>query len=200
VACRRGPDGWHLESEDGTDLGLHRHVVVAVPAPQAVPLLAGTSIEAAARHVEMDPCWAVMAGFGEALPLPFDAAFVHASPLAFVSRCSSKPGWSRGESWILHASASWSREHVEQSPDETAGHLLSAFSDRLARALPAPTYVSGHRWRYASTPAPLGVRCLVDDTSRIAACGDWCAGSRIEGAFTSGLSAASAVLSQLPRD
>lgn len=187
-------DGWRLEAEDGTDLGVFGAVVVAVPAPQAVPLLAGSTIEQAALDVSMDPCWAVMAGFGEALYLDFDGAFAHNSPLSWIARNTSKPGWPPTESWVMHASAAWSHANLEQSPDEAVARLLDAFGEILGRRLPAPQVATGHRWRFAAPTRPLGIRCLADDDLMLFACGDWCLGGRIEGAFMSGLAVASAIL------
>ncbi|MGB5341013.1 MAG: FAD-dependent oxidoreductase, partial [Thermoanaerobaculia bacterium] len=56
---RRGA-GWRLAAENGADLGHFDAVVIAVPAPQAADLLAGTAPEMAARAAEapMAPCWA----------------------------------------------------------------------------------------------------------------------------------------------
>jgi hypothetical protein len=42
----------------------------------------------------------------------------------------------------------------------------------------------------------VGIRCLEDEGHRLYACGDWCLGGRIEGAFMSGLAAASAILTR----
>lgn len=40
-----------------------------------------------------------------------------------------------------------------------------------------------HRWRYANVERPAGQSFLLDDVSRLAACGDWCIGERVEAAF-----------------
>ena len=60
--------------------------------------------------------------------------------------------------------------------------------------MPNPVYLSGHRWRYAFVEKSLGVACLSGGNHRIAACGDWCLGARVEAAFLSGRAAAEAVL------
>ncbi|MFO7904750.1 MAG: hypothetical protein R6U98_18945, partial [Pirellulaceae bacterium] len=57
-----------------------------------------------------------------------------------------------------------------------------------------PAHLGTHRWRYAWPPDPLEDRCLFDSSSGLGACGDWCSGPRVEGAFLSGTAAARHVL------
>ena len=48
-------------------------------------------------------------------------------------------------------------------------------------------YLSLHRWLYARVESPVaGDGYLLDSENRLAACGDWCVGNRVEDAFTSG--------------
>ena len=55
---------------------------------------------------------------------------------------------------------------------------------------------SAGRWGYALPGEREGQDCLWDGPLRVAACGDWCRGGRIEGAFLSGLAAAGRILGQ----
>jgi len=57
-----------------------------------------------------------------------------------------------------------------------------------------PSYVVAHRWRYALPTEPLPDRYLFDGDLNIGACGDWCAGPRVEGAFLSGVALAERLL------
>jgi hypothetical protein len=57
-----------------------------------------------------------------------------------------------------------------------------------------PSYVVAHRWRYALPTQPLPDRCLFDGDSNMGACGDWCSGPRVEGAFLSGAALAEGLL------
>jgi len=185
---------WVPVAEGGGELGRFDLVVVALPAPQAVPLLAGAPrLAAQAETVEMQPTWAVLAGFEGPLDLPFDGAFVHGSPLSWVARDNSKPGRPAAEGWVLHASHSWSREHLDDKADTVAGSLLKALGDASRERLPEPSYLSAHRWRFAAPEAPLPRRYLFDRDKALAACGDWCGGPRVEGAYLSGRTLAEAI-------
>lgn len=184
----REAGAWHLRDTGGASLGLFRQVVVAAPAPQAAALLAAApGLAARAAAVPMVCCWSVMLGFEKSLAvLPFDGAFVHDSPLAWVARDNSKPGRPEAEAWVLQASRSWSEGHLEAPGEGVAADLLAAFQEASGHRLPKPASRATHRWRYAAAAQPLGEDCLYDPELGIGACGDWCLGQRIEDAWRSG--------------
>lgn len=192
---RRGKQ-WRLLDAKNARLGRFDLVAVAVPAPRAVPLLAAAPrLVVQAETVRMAPTWAVLAGFGEPLELPFDGAFVRDSPLAWVARNASKPGRSQQEAWVLHASHTWSRDHLEDDRDEVAARLLEALSHATGeKGLPTPEHLSAHRWRWAEPERPLPQRFLFDPELGLGACGDWCGEPRVEGAYLSGLALAEIVV------
>jgi renalase len=186
-ALWRAGDAWHVACENGVALGPFMAVVVATPAPQAVPLLVGVPpLAARAAAARIDPCWAVMLGFERALPFALDGAFVGDSPLAWVARDGSKPGRKGGERWVLHATAAYSESHVDDPPEQIVPPLLEAFGEALGCTLPAAIYHDAHRWRYARTRRALDVPYLLDEAQRISACGDYCLGGRLESAWLSG--------------
>jgi predicted NAD/FAD-dependent oxidoreductase len=45
---------------------------------------------------------------------------------------------------------------------------------------------AAYGWRHARVEAPLGEPFLLDDSTGIGFCGDWCLDARIEAAFLSG--------------
>jgi len=184
----RTPGGWRLFDKAGTGLGEYSQLALAVPAPQAVALLRpvapGLAGEVAA--IQVAPCLAAMAAFGEPLGLGFDAAFVNEGPLSWVARDSSKPGRPPGERWVLHAAPGWSEAHVEQEPAASAGQLLETFLALAGRPGASPVQLAGHRWRYALPTRVLESPCLFDPEARLGVCGDGHAGPRVEGAFLSG--------------
>jgi len=51
-----------------------------------------------------------------------------------------------------------------------------------------------HRWRYALARKPLEKGAIWFEDQRLALAGDWCHGSRVEGAFLSGAAAAGRIM------
>lgn len=193
--------GWRVELEGGPDAGRFDAVVVSAPAPQTAGLLAAAAPDLArqAAEVPTEPCWALMVGFGGPLGAGFDGGFVDGGPLSWIARNGSKPGRPDAEAWVVHASTAWSAAHLEDDDGGVEGALLDAFAEAVGRR-PEPVFRAVHRWRFAQPPTPLPVRCLVDAAARVAACGDWCGGPRVEGAFLSGLAAADSLLGPVTPD
>lgn len=192
-------DHWWIDTADGPVDDFFVATVVAVPAPQAVPLLAATPhLQTQVAEVEMDPTWAVMAAFEQRLDVAYDGAFVDTSPLSWVARNNSKPGRPETDAWVLHATAEWSREHVNASPDQVTTQLLDAFGRAADLTLPNLKSVQAHRWLYARTSQPLNKPCLFEASMSLGVCGDWCPGARVEGAFLSGLAVADHLIDHLP--
>jgi predicted NAD/FAD-dependent oxidoreductase len=196
------PRGWQLVSiEHGIVRDDFAAVLLAVPAPQAVPLLqlAAPQLANLASTVRMRGSWALMLQFAAPLALPFDAAFVNTGPLGWIARDRSKPGRVGQESWLLHANAAWSEQHLDSSSDDVAAALLAAFAE-LAGPIPqvmsqtTPQTWSAHRWRYADTEQPLMEGCVWSAADNIGLCGDWLNGGKVEGAWLSGRALAQQVI------
>ena len=167
-------------------------VILAVPADEARPLVAHLpGLSARIAPVVMQPCWAVLAAFEARVAARFDAAFVSGSPLGWIARNQSKPkrDW-KLDTWVLHATTTWSAAHVDDEPDRVGAFLMEAFEDLVHAGLPRAFFATAHRWRYAAADPPLAIGALHDIEAKVTLCGDWCAGSRIEDAFLSGLAAA----------
>lgn len=195
VALHRECAAWQLETaEKGRIDGLFDGVILAVPAPQALPLLAPVSpvLAAEARAGHMAACWAMMLRFDTVLDLSFDAAFVNRGPLRWVARDSSKPGRDGQECWSLHASAEWSEAHLEEDAETVAPILIEAFK-ALGGALPQAW--AAHRWRYAITDSAVDGGCVWHAADGLGLCGDWLNGGRVEGAWLSGRAVAQQVRS-----
>jgi renalase len=191
------PGAWTLLDADGGELGVFEAVAISAPAPQAAILLQHAAPEIAARAAEipMSGCWAVMAAFNEPLRVPFEAAYVSGSALAWAARDSSKPGRQASpETWTLHASPEWSESHLEAEAMTVIGDLLEAFAQAAGLSGLTPREAWAHRWRFALPPKPLEASFLFDPALGLGACGDWCGGPRVEGAWLSGRALAAAML------
>jgi predicted NAD/FAD-dependent oxidoreductase len=187
---------WLVEDTEGNRHGPFDLLISTAPPPQTARLFANRSaaIETALSNVTMDPCWAVLLQLRERVETPFDAAFVHDSPLTWIARNSSKPGRHASDCWTLHASPSWSRDRLEDSAESVAADLVAEFWRAIARPSQPHEFVTAHRWRYALPQDPLPERYLLDRNSNLGACGDWCGGPRVEGAFLSGKALAEAAI------
>jgi predicted NAD/FAD-dependent oxidoreductase/deoxyribodipyrimidine photolyase len=191
--------GWRLTDKDGMDCGFFDVVVLAIPAPQAVPLLNKVAIKMAAhinQKVEMLPTWVVMIAFNEPLAVTFDMGAFGSSILRYAIRNSSKPNRPKSpDCWVFYATTEWSETNLELSDAQVVKALASELTQHFGVKLPTLAYASAHRWRYAHAAEPLGTSHLYENG--IGVCGDWCLGRRIEDAFTSGQAMAGRVALEL---
>jgi renalase len=193
-SVQREGELWTLVTDDGADRQGFDAVITAVPAPQAVPLLAqGPSLARRASDVRMLPCHALMLRFESELEVEFDAAFVRSSPLGWISRNGSKPGREDEPTWILHSTAEWSQSHLDLGPEEVRDVLLAGLAAALGKPLPAVRFFAVHRWLYAR-PTEISAESPVWDRELgLGACGDWTQGDRVEDAYQSAEALADAI-------
>ena len=177
--------GWRVSGADLDEVG-YDAILCALPAEQAAALLGAVipAFAARAAATQSDPCWTVMAGFADRLPIDADVLRSHGD-VAWAARNSSKPGRSEPESWVVQASPDWSRLHLECSEAEVTGELLSAFHALTKTAARPTVALSAHRWRYARSGAS-GEGALWNAGAGLGACGDWLLGPRVESAWLSG--------------
>jgi predicted NAD/FAD-dependent oxidoreductase len=107
---------------------------------------------------------------------------------------SSKPERNKGvTSLVIHASPEWSNAHAD-ADKAWVKETLEASVDKLCGIASAKADHSAlHRWLYASVSKSPDQPALFDPELGLAACGDWCHGGRVEGAYLSGLAAANAI-------
>ena len=168
-------------------------VVLTAPVPQARKLLPEDSTLLPALSAETHaPCWALMLAFDARIPNPIEVS----ADVVWAARESDKPQREDGERWIVHATSEWSAKHVELSREEAAEQLLEILR-QADPALPAPTFVRAHRWRFARAMEPLGVDCVFDTKYLIGVCGDGFVGASIENAWISGRAMAESLADRL---
>jgi len=195
----RALTGWVLRERHGETLGEFDALLLTAPAPQAQSLLAEPcpGLAAQVAQARMAPCWAVGVVLEQPLAVDFDAGFPSSGPLSWVARSGSRPERpSAPEIWILHASAAWSEANIEWAPEQAAVFLTDAFADLLHQT-PSVTERIAHRWRFSRARDALGAEAGFIEQDDLLCAGDWVTDGRIEGAWQSGRSAASALLARL---
>src|SRR3990167_9118640 len=196
----RGEQHWHLQDAEGNNHGPFSHVVVAAPAPQATALLSSApKLAGAAASGAMDPTWAGALAFDSPLETRVEGCFVRDNPLDWLARNRSKPGRDTAkDTWVLHASSQWTKQHLDMPKEEVIEQLHGAFAELIGCAVPAPAFSLAHRWLYARPATAHQWGALSDAGLGLYACGDWCLSGRVEGAWLSGQEAARRLLEHLP--
>ena len=190
--------GLELEFEDGQSEGSYDHVILSTPSPQASDMLArcGFSQMNALNAVKMQACFAVMVGLNQPLNLAWDTLRSKDGPASWIAVNSAKPGRTGTKAaLVIHAGPKWSEKNVERDKQELQNEIVSAASALIQRDISNANYITIHRWLYASVAKGAGTPCLADKERRIIACGDWCLGGRVEGAYLSGKAAAEQIIS-----
>ncbi|MCJ2543013.1 FAD-dependent oxidoreductase [Synechococcus bigranulatus str. 'Rupite'] len=204
---------WQISTDNGC-VYQAASLVVAIPAPQMLPLLeealpSTSNLLSLLGYAEYLSCIAVLAGYGEGIPLPdWKGIKCLGDPLmVWLGLDSSKRSESMPPVIVVHGGPEWSSLYLEATPSELeqAGRdLLAHAAKRVQPELATPEWMQVHRWRY-SLPvetmglASLGTRVSASDAVGLplVCAGDWCAGGRIEGAWLSGQDAAQKLLEML---
>jgi len=190
---KRLENGWILKTDERQNLECDV-LVITTPPEQACTLLADPEVDELIGGVEMMPCWALMLVLDKPLFAEYDAAFVNRGPLSWVSNQRSKPERPPANAWVLHASPEWSSMHLEEPADEVRDLLIEAARELpLSQAFTVESAVA-HRWRYALARQPLNCGAIWLGSKNLVLAGDWCNGSRVEGAFLSGIAAAGRIM------
>ena len=194
-AIHRRDDGWQLRFAETSEPFDCEVLLLTVPTPQAIPLLAAADVDAGPLHaVRYVPNWTLM--WTPAAPLP-DHFTHHAGsgddPLAWIAREDWKPGRAGPPRLTVQASAAWSTAHLELSTDGAAARLIALTARHLGIA-GASVQATAHRWRYAFASTPLGQPTLTV-AAGLHYASDACLGSRVGLAIEAGQAAATAMMS-----
>jgi predicted NAD/FAD-dependent oxidoreductase len=204
----RRDDVWKLTDRKGRALGEFDAVLVNCPPQQALTLLAEqTELCRDVESVHMNPCWSLMVATEGLTDSGFDGAFVDEGPISWIAHDGAKPGRSepgKVTTWTVHATSSWSEQHLDSDPADVRRELLSAFHHLFGSDSPVheiePVHCDSHLWRFAIPENALPEECLWDADASVGVCGDWCGPARIEGAFLSGISLAGTLLRHVTID
>lgn len=182
---------WVLQGETGEMDEDFQAMVVAVPAPIALPLvMESASLSLALRGVHYRSRWVLLLGTERTVLLPNHREFA-GGPIERIAAMHSKPGQAVGVSqrWFIEASERWSMDHAQDDAETVADLLLSNFSAHARRSV-APNFLLAHHWEHAfvDAPAPLAQesRHLWDERLLLGVCGDSVVASRVDHVHRSG--------------
>jgi len=175
--ARRRGSCWVLSDEAGEIDEDFQALVLAIPAPLALPLARESPGLAEALHaVRYRSRWVLLLGCERAVGLPGYREF-HGSPIERVAAMHSKPGRpsSGPQRWFVEADERWSLQHAHDDPETVAELLLDNFCAHAGRSV-TPNFLMAHHWQHAfvETPATTARRIgyLWDDAVRLGVCGD----------------------------
>lgn len=185
---------WTIEFEDGTTETGFDGVISTLPPAQAALVLPSDfkqmpSVDAAQMHV----CFTLMIGLAAPIDPGWETLRVKDLPIDWISINAAKPGRSQDVGTIVVTSApDWSDAHQDSDREWVQDVMLKSASALVGLPLEKAPHLALHRWLYASNKTSPDVACLVGDG--IVACGDWCLGGRVQGAWLSGRAAAQTFL------
>lgn len=197
ITTVRGDTGETVEREAAA-------LVLAVPAPQAIPLLQPQTptLASALQAVRYVPCITVMAQYdrGDGR-LPVQTATApwmvqgHADTDFFWLGLDGSKRNPAAVNVVIHSSAAFAHTHLEADHLQPVGEtLLRQAGEHLAPWLSQPLRWQVHRWRYAQvqTPATTTPRFTTAPLP-LAVCGDWCGDRQVDSALESGWQATEAI-------
>ena len=218
-AVAKTPNGWQLtaHSPDGPMVFQADAVVLAIPAPQVLPLL--QPLDAAAAEVvaavDYAPCLSLMATY-ETLPevsplghevgwhitaehpvlswLSLDSSKCLSNLATPVVLLQSQASFAAQYLWRLDALGS-DRLAVETLLNETIAQMLRAAA-AIVPGLDLPQNYRLHRWRYSVVSQPHGDIRLKTRWPSLVCCGDWCSTddlTKLDAAYRSGKAAATLI-------
>lgn len=192
-------DRWRLFCDDLPLRARYRHVILAMPAPQAAVLV--PDLAPMLRRVVMRPLLTALVGLDGKLArgAEFVSSATGSLALARRQRALAVDADDDQEAWVLYASNAFSQDNIDCDLDAVAQHLWQCLRSTLGLAQASPRYLRGHRWRHARTVSPLGQTCWYDDRRRLGLCGDWCLGDTVDAALASGRALAAEILGQSER-
>ena len=198
VQARRQGVRWALSSSMGEIEEDFQALVLAIPAPLAMPLVVESpELSDALRTVRYRSRWVLLLGSERPVPLPGYRQF-QGSPIERIAAMHSKPGRCNigPQRWFVEADQRWSLQHEHEDAETVADLLLDNFREHAGRSV-TPNYLCAHQWRHAlvETPAPTPRRteCLWDDKVRLGVCGDSVVASSVDRVYRSGVDMARAV-------
>ncbi len=189
-----GAAGWSVEAAG--QRWLADDVLVTSPVPQTVEMLTagGIGVPDSVASLQYHAVVGLLATLDRSPGLPSPGAIQqpHDPEFTFIADNQAK-GISPTPAITFHGAHAWSAAVYDRPDDE----LLSVLLDRAAPYLGDAEIVEAQvkKWRYTGpvTPHPDRTVVIADEPGRLALAGDAFGGPKVEGAFLSGLAAATSL-------
>lgn len=177
---------WVLIDQDDNSFSDFDCVVFTAPAPQTALLLpSNVDFYHKVNSIKMNPCFSLMLGFDEFIDMGFDAASFTNSKLSWLALNSSKPGRVKKNTIVAHSTVEYASLNLLKHHSEIIKEL-SYEIDQITDIKPDKAIFKNlHLWRYSISDLECNAKYFYDDKLNVYACGDWCYGNRVEGAFLS---------------
>lgn len=179
---------WSVISKGETIAQGFDWIVSAAAAPQTRDIFSNSEvIFKGLVDIEYSACFALMLGLSSDFTLNFDAALVKNSCIKWIASNSTKVGRPKNKTLVIHTDNEWASQNFGDELTRVQGRLIEELKELIDLPECCLEHIDIHRWRYAEVLNKAEETIAVDSTQRIAACGDWSFGNRIEDAFLSGL-------------
>lgn len=184
----RDQKGWHIWFEDQISVGPFAAVAICVPAPKAQLLLGPLEdMSDQLTRARMSPCWALMVRLDERVLPDQDVYSDMSEVVRWIARNNTKPGrTTRGETVVVHASPSWTRETEDADPEVVAEEMWGEVSHIFGLPPVRPSQMTAHLWKHGLVESSLGESFVFSTEAAVGVAGDWCLGRLAEHAFESG--------------
>lgn len=179
-------DDWQLEDEQGAVYEGFEWVISTAPAPQTLQILPRTfKHHDAIKAIHMNGCYSLMLGLSPDFTPEFEAAHVTNSDISWIAVNSQKPQRGDAPTLVVHSSAAYAEKHMDTGKETVIHHLCNLTSQIIQHDVSQAQHKVLHGWRYANNVKRDTHEPFIDHDLKIATCGDWCLGGRVEGAFNS---------------
>jgi predicted NAD/FAD-dependent oxidoreductase len=201
VAIKQTEQGWLVTFDEGGPLNADA-LIVTLPAPQALALWRESGLsfipreQTALESIQYEPCLAVMLQLSQPsnVPAPGGLKLPPDSPVAWIADNQQKGISTDSPTVTLHASHSYSREHLDDTNlDRLIPELVAAVSDYISPETIVDQQI--HRWRYSNATERHSESFLAAATPALLLFGgDGFGQGNVEGAYLSGLALARRVM------
>jgi renalase len=184
-----------VKTESGNSYSFD-NLIITCPIPQVIELFQKSKIDFSEKDktvldgIKYEPCIAIMAVLKEATDIPTGGFILENQAVAWIADNFQK-GISTTPTATLHASAEFSKKHLEVDLQEVSKMMLESVSQFISPENIVATQV--HRWRYSNAIKRYEQPFYQLENQNIYLAGDGFGMGNVEGAFLSGFYCSQAI-------